>query len=301
MATSQASAPEQTYREPLPALRLLFVVGSVLVILGGTQLFVFSERTDEFFAWTIAAPLTAAVDGAFFYTGFILLFTSWRAATWADVRKVAYAVLIVATVKLLATLLDLPLFHFDDGPFLARFGAWAWLIVYIVIPVGLSVLIVMQRRLPGRDPAPGPPLPRLLVAAFALIAVVMLAIGAVALLSSSTTIDIWPWPLTPLTSHALSAWFLGVGALAAMTVRENDMARSQAVMLGSAVLGVMLAVALARYGGDVDFGEPIAWVLVGLIVTLVLAGAGGLVARPQPPDQPSASRRAREKEATTRS
>ncbi len=293
MATTQASAPEQTYREPLPALRLLFLVGSILVILGGTQLFVFSERTDDFFAWTIAAPLTAAVDGAFFYTGFILLFTSWRAPAWADVRKVAYGVLIVAWTKLLATLLDLPLFHFDDGPFLARFAAWAWLIVYLVIPIGLAVLIVMQTRLPGRDPAPGAPLPRPLAAAFALIALVMLVIGAVMLVSSSTAIDAWPWPLTPLTSHALSAWFLGVGALAAMTVRENDLERSRAVMLGSAVLGVMFAVALARYGGDVDFGEPMAWALLGLVATLVAAGGGGLLAHRNgaAPAQPSSLER----------
>ena len=113
---------------------------------------VFSERTDDFFAWTIAAPVTAAVDGAFFYTGFILLFPASRAKTWVEVRAVAFGVLIVAWTKLLATLLDTELFHFEGPDFLPAFAAWAWLGVYIVIPVGLAILIVIQLRMEGEDP-----------------------------------------------------------------------------------------------------------------------------------------------------
>ena len=166
MATSTAESPlvttsteqERAIRPVLPALSLLFLVGSILVLLGGTQLFVFPERTEDFFAWTIKAPITATVDGAFFYTGFILLFPASRAKSWAEVRPVAFAVLIVACTKLLATLLDLDLFHFDDD-FQPAFAAWAWLAVYIVIPVGLAILITMQLRMDGGDPPAGPRLP----------------------------------------------------------------------------------------------------------------------------------------------
>jgi hypothetical protein len=283
MATSTAESPmvstateQEQIRRPLPALSALFLVGSILVLLGGTQLFIFSERTDDFFAWTIAAPLTAAVDGAFFYTGFILLFPASRARTWVEVRAVAFGVLIVAWTKLLATLLDLDLFHFDDPDFLPAFAAWAWLGVYIVIPVGLAILIALQLRMQGADPPKGPSLPAVLKAGFGLISVVMLAIGALQLVAADTTIDIWPWPLTPLTSHALSAWFLGVGALAAMTVWENDLQRTRFTFLGSTVLGVLLAVALARYESDIDWGEPMAYVLAGLIALVVVTGAYGM-------------------------
>jgi hypothetical protein len=283
MATSTAESPmvttaieQEQIRRPLPALKALFLVGSILVLLGGTQLFVFSERTDDFFAWTIAAPLTAAVDGAFFYTGFILLFPASQARTWVEVRAVAFGVLIVAWTKLLATLLDLDLFHFDDPDFLPAFAAWAWMGVYIVIPVGLAILIVLQLRMPGTDPPKGPQLPNILKAAFVAISAVMLAIGAVQLVAADTALEIWPWPLTPLTSHALSAWFLGVGALAAITVWENDLHRTRYTFLGSAVLGVLLAVALARYESDIDWGEPVAWVLAGLIALVIATGTYGL-------------------------
>ena len=79
----------------------------------------------------------------------------------------------------------------------------------------------------GQDPPKGPPLPTVLKVAFGAISITMLAIGAIQLVAADTAIDIWPWPLTPLTSHALSAWFLGVGVLAALTVWENDLQRSR--------------------------------------------------------------------------
>lgn len=278
MVTSIASQPTQQagVRPTVAGLRLLFAVGSVLVLLGATQLFFFSERTDEFFAWTIAAPVTAAVDGAFFFTGFVLLFPASRARTWAEVQPVSFAVLIVATVKLVATLLDTEPFHFEGPDFLAQFAAWAWLVVYIVVPAALAALIVVQLRLPGSDPPPGPALPRPLAGALVGLAVAMVGIGALQLFAASTAADIWPWPLTPLTSHALSAWFLGVGVLAALTVRENDLLRSRFVYVGAAVLGLLLAVALARYGSDVDWDEPMAWGLVGLIGALVATGGYGI-------------------------
>jgi hypothetical protein len=268
-----------TVARPLPGFRLLFAVGAVLVILGGTQLFFFPERTDEYFAWTIASPLTAATDGAFFFTGFVLFAAALRATTWADARPLAYAVLVVSSVKLIATLLDLDPFHFEGPGTLAQIAAWSWLIVYIVVPVGLAGLLIAQRNVPGGDPPPGPPIPRALAAAFGVIAGVMVGTGALQLFAADVAIDVWPWPLTPLTSHALSAWFLGVGLLAALVVRENDLPRAGPAMLGAAVLAVLLAIALLRFESEMDWDRALAWVYVGLIGLLFAAGAAGLTAR----------------------
>jgi len=261
---------------PLPGLRLLFAAASVLVILAGTQLFVFTERTDDFFAWTIASPLTAAVDGAFFLTAVVLFVPAVRAATWAEVRPLVGAVAVVVTVKLAATLLDLEPFHFEGPGTAAQVAAWGWLAVYIVVPVALAGLIVAQLRAGGVDPEPGPPLPRVLGGAFVVLAVAMFAIGALQLFASGVAADIWPWPLSPLTSHALSAWFLGIAVLAGLTVRENALPRSRSVIVGTAVLGVLLAMALARYESELQWERAMAWLFVALIVTLIFVGAYGL-------------------------
>ena len=42
------------------------------------------------------------------------------------------------------------------------------------------------------------------------------------------------------------------------------------------MLGVLLAVALARYESDIDWGEPVAYVLCGLIALVIATGAYGL-------------------------
>jgi hypothetical protein len=44
------------------------------VLVAAWQLFVLTDHTDRFFAWTIGVPLTAAVDGAFYLAAFFLLF-----------------------------------------------------------------------------------------------------------------------------------------------------------------------------------------------------------------------------------
>jgi hypothetical protein len=263
---------------PLPGLRLLFAGGTLLVVLAGLQLFVFSERTDEYFAWTIASPLTAAVDGAFFLTAIFLFAPATRAETWAEVRPLAYAVVVVATTKLIATLLNLDPFHFEGPGTAAQIAAWGWLVVYIAVPIALVGLIVAQHRAGGSDPPPGRPLPAPLRAAFSLLAVTMIAIGALLLLAADAAADIWPWALTPLTSHALSAWFLGLGVLAALNVREDDLLRSRSALTGAAALAVLLTIAVARYESEVDWGEPMAWVLAALVALLACTGVGGLVA-----------------------
>jgi hypothetical protein len=88
---SAATQEASTTRPVLRGLALLFYAASALVLVAAWQLFVLTGHTDRFFAWTIAMPLTAAVDGAFYLAGFFLLFPSARARTWAQVRPVAWA------------------------------------------------------------------------------------------------------------------------------------------------------------------------------------------------------------------
>jgi hypothetical protein len=50
--------------QPVTAFsRVVFCVVIVLVFLAGVQLFILSEQTDRYFAWTIVPPLTAALLG----------------------------------------------------------------------------------------------------------------------------------------------------------------------------------------------------------------------------------------------
>jgi hypothetical protein len=133
----------------------LFLVATALFVVAGIQLYVLTTRTDHFFAWTIAPPLTAAVDGAFYLGAFFLLYSASRQREWASARPAGVGVLVVSTFKLLATLLHTGRFHFHDPDAVAQFAAWGWLAVYVVVPPVLLFLLIRQARAPGTDPPGG--------------------------------------------------------------------------------------------------------------------------------------------------
>ncbi len=77
----QLPTPEEGPRL-LPSMRRLLYASAVLVFLAGVQLFVFPTRTEEFFAWTIATPMTAVFLGASYGSAVILEGAGARARTW---------------------------------------------------------------------------------------------------------------------------------------------------------------------------------------------------------------------------
>ena len=73
-------------RELSLGMRGLLVAASVLVFLAGFQLFILTEQTEHYFAWTIQPPLTAAFLGAGYWSSFLLEFLASRERIWARAR-----------------------------------------------------------------------------------------------------------------------------------------------------------------------------------------------------------------------
>src|SRR5262245_3625010 len=73
-------------RSLTPGMRWLLFTASVLVLLAGIQLLVFTGHTGQFFAFTIANPLAAAFLGAA-YWGAVLIeaLAGWQ-PSWANAR-----------------------------------------------------------------------------------------------------------------------------------------------------------------------------------------------------------------------
>lgn len=67
----------------IPGMRRLLYVNSTLVLIIGIPLYLLSERTDTYFAWTIDPPLTAAALGAGYWASFVLELLSAREGRWA--------------------------------------------------------------------------------------------------------------------------------------------------------------------------------------------------------------------------
>jgi len=272
MATAETGTRARPVLRPLT---LLFSAASVLVLIAAWQLFALTDQTDRFFAWTIGVPLTAAVDGAFYLAAFLLLFPATRARAWVEVKPLTFGVLCISTLKLAATLLHLSLFHFTQGPATARFAAWGWLAVYVLVPIALIVLILAELRSEGTDPPATQPMSRGLRWVTGLLAAGLVVIGAGMLLAPSTMAAHWPWPLTPLTSQALSAWFVGIGVLAILVVQDDDVVRARNLWTAALMLPLLQAIALIRYGDAVAWDSFAAWAYVAVFALIGVIGVWG--------------------------
>jgi len=248
------------------AVRALLLAEGLFVLIAGAQLFVFSGRTEELFAWTISPPLTAAFLGACYWAAGVLVLTAVRRDEWARVRIAVPAVLLFAVLTLGVTIV-----HFDRFDLDSFFG-WAWLVVYVAVPP-LSVLVwALQMRTPGGDPPRRWPLPRALRLVLALQAVVLLVAGIALLVLAN---DWWPWTLTPLTSRAIGAWLVSIAAIAAHVLVEDDLRRVDAAFAAYAALGVLELIAVARYADTLDW--PGAWAYVGFVASIAATGLWGVL------------------------
>ena len=153
-APTRTSSTDGDFLTPVttPARRLL-LAGTVLVLAAGLDLFILTEHTDEFFAWTIASPLTAAFLGAGYLAAACLDGMSARERLWAVARVPLPAVLVFTTTTFIVTLVHLDVFHMDS------FFGWAWLVTYGLLPPSVLAVLVHQRRSGGGDPPRRAPLP----------------------------------------------------------------------------------------------------------------------------------------------
>ena len=53
-------------------MRAILYVGGAFVLVAGLQLWLFADRTDEIFAWTIDSRMSAAFIGSFYWAASIL-------------------------------------------------------------------------------------------------------------------------------------------------------------------------------------------------------------------------------------
>jgi hypothetical protein len=261
----------QAVRPVLPAMRVLLVAFSALTLLAVVSLFIGSELTGTYFAWTIEPPLTAAYLGAGYAAGSVLVLLSLRTRAWADARVPVVTILVFTILTLIATLLHLDRFHFGATG-IARLAAWLWMAVYVLVPPAIVALLVAQERVPGGAPPRRLPLPRWLVTLLAVQGAVLLAIGVALFLAPGVSALVWPWPLSPLTSRAVGAWQVAFGVAAVLAIRSGDLARLRTAAVASTAFAVLELVAVARYAEVVAWGAPALGVWVAVAAAFLVSG-----------------------------
>jgi hypothetical protein len=259
-------------------MKWMLLAASILVFLAGIQLFVLTEYTDRYFAWTIDPPLTAAALGGAYWASSVLELGASRQPSWVRARIALPAVLVFTTLTLVTTLLHLDRFHLGNGfPATTQVVTWLWIAVYALVPVLISILLVRQLWAAGVDEPRRNPLPLWLRAVLGLHAVVLLAVGFALFVAPSATMSLWPWMLTPLTARAIGAWLLSLGLAAAHANAENDWERVGVATHTYVVLGILEFVALMRYPSSVDWAQPAAAIYVLFLASVLLVGIYGWV------------------------
>lgn len=162
---ADAIAPQDDQARLLTkGMKWLLKVASVLVLIAGIQLFVQTEYTNTFFAWTIAPPknlfITAAFLGAGYWSSCLSEWLSSNEPIWARARVAVASALVFSCMNLVATLLHLNRFHFNSQNPTTLIATYAWLVVYVAVPPVILILLIGQSKTLGVDPPRQQPLSR---------------------------------------------------------------------------------------------------------------------------------------------
>jgi hypothetical protein len=279
-------------RTAWPAMNTLLFVAGLLVFIAGFQLYVMTEHTNEFFAWTIAPPknlfLTAAFLGASYWASCVLELVAARQRSWTHARIAVPAVLLFTSLTFIVTLRHLNLFHL--GPPLGQPASpvtialtYVWLIIYAAVPLLMGYLLFLQLQKKAVEAPRAFPAPTALRVALGIQSAVMMLFGLILLFAPQLAPAVWPWKLTPLTSQVIGAWLVSLPIAGFQAVWENDLHRTRAATVSYIALGVFHLVAVARYPGDLDWTRPGAWLyLLFLASTLTVGGLYELRTRKGP-------------------
>jgi hypothetical protein len=282
LARPGPAAPEQApaavaLRLLAPGMRRLLFTASVLVLLAGIQLLVFTGRTDHFFAFTIANPLAAAFLGAAYWAAVPIEALAGRQPLWANARIAVPAVLVFTVLTLAVTLTHLGQLHLGSQfPAGTRIITVAWIAIYVLVPALMIILLAVQARTPGADPPRSAGLPGWLYVVLAVQAIVLLGVGVALFAVPGQAGPLWPWHLTPMMAQATGAWLIALGVAAGHALLERDARRLRPAAVGYLLLTALLSIALARYPHQFHWHTTAGVIYLIFLVTMLLTGAVGL-------------------------
>lgn len=264
-------------RALIPGMRIMLMVASLLVFSVGISLYVLTEQTDRYFAWTIQSALTAAFLGAAYWSSCVLEFLAARERHWANARPAVPAVITFTAITLFVTLVHRDRFHFNAPELITQLGTWFWLAIYTCVPIILLGLLFVQLRAPGIDPPRSQPIPISMRWLQGVLGLFLIMIGIMMLLAPALVIPVWPWTLTALTARALGAWMCGLGMAAGHCALEGDLQRGRGVFISTIIFCALQLIALARYSSQFAWGSITGSLYLAILLLIGLLGVLGVV------------------------
>ena len=256
-------------------MRIILVVGGALVAVAGVQLFILSEQTDRWFAFTVVPPLTAAFLGAFYFAACVLAWLSALERDWSRARPGIPGVVAFVWLTGIATLVHLDRFALDSSDPVTAELAWAWVLIYFLEPPVLLAIFIHQLRVPGSDPPRRHRLPSWFRGLTVALGAVLVVAGVVLFAAPSGASELWPWTLNALTGRLVAAWLVAQGAVFVQIAWEDEWSRLGPTMAGCVAIGALQIAAIARYGESIEWSRPAAWGYVVVAAAVLLVGLYG--------------------------
>ncbi|HET6547052.1 MAG TPA: hypothetical protein VFG79_01260 [Solirubrobacter sp.] len=229
-------------------------------------LYGFPDDTRHWFAWDVQPRITPLIMGAGYIAGAYFFVRVALESRWHRIQVGFLPVTAFTLFMAIGT------FNHLDRFATAHVAFWIWVGLYVTTPILVPLAWWRNRRTdpgtpePGERPLPGGVRP-LLLAAGAL----QTAVALVLLLSPSTMIAHWPWPLTPLTAQTLGGWFALPGVTALMMGLDGRWSAIR-ITLESQLIGLaLILLATARAWEVIDTANALAYVFVAGIAALFLA------------------------------
>lgn len=250
---------------------VLFGLVLPLLLIAGVQLFILSEQTEIYFAWTFTLPLAAAYMGAGYWSAMPHAYSGSRAKGWEFVRTSMPAALTATILLTVTTFLHLDKFHFDSPLFITRFVTWVWIVVYVLVPPILAIAWITQARLPGANIKGQNPLPVWMRGGFAIMSAFALFSGLGLFIVPDAMAGLWPWAVTPLAARAISSWLSAFGMACAALTFENDIKNGAGTCSSLFAFCALELIVVARYASAIDWTKPMAvaymlFLFLGVIV-----------------------------------
>ncbi|HVF76733.1 MAG TPA: hypothetical protein VNA28_00425 [Solirubrobacteraceae bacterium] len=280
----------------LPATRVAAVVVVMVLVPALIILWGLPNRTDDLWAWTIAAPLTPIFMGAGYGAGAYFFVRVLRTQRWHEVSVGVLSAAFFALLMLITTLLHYDKFNqgkahdgLPDPPLLAALAFYGWTIVYILSPFVVGWLWWRNQRHDPRTPEAG----EVIVPAHLRLVVRAIGIGALlaaasVLVQPSIAIDAWGWTLTPLTARVLACFTAQVGFGFLLLSFESRWSSWRILVQTFLIAVALLLVGAIREWDTFLADRPMKWAYVAGLAggALALLALYRSMQRPQPAARP---------------
>ena len=251
----------------LPLTRLVGMIIIPVLLVAFAILWGLPGRTTELFAWTIRPDMTPIVMGAGYGTGVYFFYRVVTLDEWHRVAPVFPGIAIFTWFMALATVLHWENFNHAHVTF------WFWAFLYLVSPLLIPGIWLLNRRTNPTDRSGGPLVPTSIRGFSAVSGVAIVITSVVLFVVPEVMIAAWPWDVSPLTTRILLGWFVLLGTVNIVVALDprwsawRVLVQTQLIGLGLVLLGA------GRSLGDFDWTNPYsAIVLGGMAVYLVGAG-----------------------------